>query len=214
MRVPDPLWLTASAAPLAAVVLMLIAASSPLSCDTAATLGPAAPAAPERTGVITRAGKPLTLIGPELKVGDPAPDFALLRTDMTEARLADFAGKTLIVATVPSLDTPVCSVETERFNREAAAVAGVTILVVSRDLPFAQARWCGAHDVKNVVTLSDFRTGDFGRAWGVLVKENSLLARTVFVVDAGGRLRYVQRVADITHEPDYDAALAAAREAG
>jgi thioredoxin-dependent peroxiredoxin len=172
-----------------------------------------APTALERQGVVTRAGAPLTLVGPELNVGDAAPDFALTRNDMTSARLADFAGKTVLLSCVPSLDTKVCDLETRRFNEEAANLPGVTVLTVSMDLPFAQARWCGAHDIKNVITLSDYKTHDFGVAYGVLIREMGLLARTVFVIGRDGRIAYIQRVPDITHEPDYAAALAAARAA-
>ena len=200
---------------------MLLAVAVGLSAAMAASCTTERRASPEgtpqvfeeRPGAVTRAGKPLTLIGPELRAGDAAPDFTLARNDLSEASLADFAGKTLLVSCVPSLDTKVCDLETRRFNEEAAKVPGVTILTVSMDLPFAQARWCGAHDIKNVTTLSDYKTHAFGKAYGVRIKENGLLARTIFVIGPEGKIRYVQRVADITHEPDYDAALAAARAA-
>ena len=171
-----------------------------------------APTVTERRGVITRANVPLTLIGPELEVGDKAPDFSLLRTDMSEARPDDFAGKTLLLVTVPSLDTKVCDIEGRRFNEEATLLHGVAVLVVSVDLPFAQARWCGARGIKNLTTLSDYRTHTFGRMYGVLIKEMQLLARTIFVIGPDGRIRYIQIVRDITSEPDYAAALKAARE--
>ncbi len=173
------------------------------------------PAAPlERPGAVTRAGAPLTLVGPELKVGDTAPDFALTRNDMTTARLSDFAGKTILLSCVPSLDTKVCDLETRRFNEEAAGLPGVTVLTVSMDLPFAQARWCGAHDIKNVTTLSDYKTHDFALAYGVMIREMGLMARTVFVIGPDRKITYIERVADITHEPDYAAALRAARDRG
>ena len=130
---------------------------------------------------------------------------------MTTARLSDFAGKTVLLSCVPSLDTKVCDLETRRFNEEAAGLPGVTVLTVSMDLPFAQARWCGAHDIKNVTTLSDYKTHDFALAYGVLIREMGLLARTVFVIAPDGKITYIERVADITHEPDYDSALKAAR---
>jgi len=172
-----------------------------------------APVVPERRGIITRANVPLTLLGPQLEVGDKAPDFSLLRTDMSDARPDDFAGKTLLLVTVPSLDTKVCDIEARRFNEEAAALRGVSVLVVSMDLPFAQARWCGAHGIKNLATLSDYRTHTFGRMYGVLIKEMQLLARTIFVIGPDGRIRYIQIVRDISNEPDYAAALKAARAA-
>jgi thiol peroxidase len=168
----------------------------------------------ERPDVVTRAGQPLTLLGPELKVGDKAPDVLLTRVDMTDVHLGDFAGKALLVSAVPSLDTPVCDLETRRFNEEAAKLPGVTVLTVSTDLPFAQARWCGAHDIKNLTTLSDYKMQDFGKAYGVLIKESRLLARTIFVINKAGKIVYIERVADITHEPDYEAALASAQAAG
>ena len=191
-----------------------IALSAAAGCGKAGQRQEAGPAAPvERTGVVTRGGTPLTLIGPELKVGQAAPDFRITSNDMTEARLADFAGKTILLSCVPSLDTKVCDLETRRFNEAAADLKGVTVLTVSMDLPFAQARWCGAHDIKNVITLSDYKAHAFGKAYGVLMKEMGLLARTIFVIGPDGRIKYIQRVPDITHEPDYEAALAAARAA-
>ena len=192
----------------------VMAATAPMACAQGGArnlfpqLGPE-----ERTGVVTHGGRPLTLLGPELKVGDKAPDVILTRGDLTDVHMSDFAGKVLLVSAVPSLDTKVCDLETRRFNEAAAKLPGVTILTVSMDLPFAQARWCGAHDIKNVTTLSDYKTQDFGRAYGVLIKETRLLARTIFVIGNSGRIVYIQRVADITREPDYDAALASAEAA-
>ncbi|CCH48090.1 thiol peroxidase [Pseudodesulfovibrio piezophilus] len=166
----------------------------------------------ERNGVATFQGDPLTLIGPEIKVGDTAPDFVLAGNDMSSASLADFAGKVLIIASVPSLDTPVCDMETRRFNTEAAALGDdVTILTVSMDLPFAQARWCGAAGVDAVKTLSDHKDASFGEGWGTLVKELRLLTRAVFVVDKEGKVAYVEYLPEITDEPDYGAALDAAK---
>lgn len=167
----------------------------------------------ERPGAVQFGGKPVTLIGPEIKVGDQAPDFTVLGNDMKPVTLKDFAGKVCILASVPSLDTGVCDAETRRFNEEAANLPGVQILTISMDLPFAQKRWCGAAGVDRVVTLSDHRDASFGQAYGVLVKELRLLARAVFVVDAGGKVTYVQYVPDAHHHPDYEAALTAARSA-
>lgn len=167
----------------------------------------------ERTGVITFKGNPLTLIGPEVKVGAAAPDFTVTANDLSPAGLADFKGKVLIIAAVPSLDTPVCDMETRRFNTEAAKLGDdVKILTISMDLPFAQARWCGAAGIEAVQTLSDHASASFGQNWGALIKELRLLTRAVFVVGKDGKVAYVQYLKEITEEPDYDAALAAAKK--
>ncbi|WP_419784800.1 thiol peroxidase [Pseudodesulfovibrio sp.] len=167
----------------------------------------------ERKGVATFKGNPLTLLGPELKVGDVAPDFTALANDLSPATLADFKGKVLIVASVPSLDTAVCDIETRRFNTEAAALGDdIAILTLSMDLPFAQARWCGAAGVEAVKTLSDHKDASFGEGWGTLIQELRLLTRAVFVVDQKGTITYVQYLSEVTEEPDYEAALAAAKK--
>ena len=164
----------------------------------------------ERAGVITMKGNPLTLVGKELKVGDPAPDFEVLDNDLTPVRLSSFKGKVCVVCSVPSLDTPVCDMETRRFNEEAGKLGtDVRILTISMDLPFAQKRWCGAAGVDKVVTLSDHRDASFGAAYGVLIKELRLLGRAVFVLDRKGTIRYIQIVKEVTDEPDYDAVLEA-----
>ena len=166
----------------------------------------------ERAGMITMRGNPLTLIGQEIKPGNPAPDFELLDNELTPVRLSSFRGKVVIISAVPSLDTPVCDMETRRFNSEAANLSeDIVILTISMDLPFAQKRWCGAAGVDKVVTLSDHRDAEFGKAYGVLIKELRLLARAVFVVDAEGVVRYVQLVREIAEEPDYDAVISAAK---
>lgn len=168
----------------------------------------------ERSGAVTMKGNPLTLIGDELKVGDKAPDFKALGQDLGEKSLSDYKGKVTIISAVPSLDTPVCDTQTRRFNQEAAALGkDVQILTMSMDLPFAQKRWCGAAGVQSVTTLSDHRDGSFGASYGVLIKELRLLARAVFVVDREGKLSHVQLVKEVAEEPDYDAVLAAAKEA-
>lgn len=162
---------------------------------------------------VTMQGNPLTLMGEKVNVGDAAPNFEVLNTDVQPVKLTDFSGKVVIISAVPSLDTPVCDMETRRFNTEAASLdEDIVILTISMDLPFAQKRWCGAAGVDKVVTLSDHRDCEFGNAYGVLIKELRLLARSVFVVDAGGTIRYVQLVEEQTGEPDYDAALKAARD--
>jgi len=164
----------------------------------------------EYEGAVTFQGNPLTLVGELPEVGQAVPDVALLGNALDEVTVASFRGSPLIVASVPSLDTPVCSTETRRFNEEAATMGGVQVLTVSMDLPFAQARWCGAEGIEHVVTASDHRDAAFGEAWGVLIKELRLLARAVFVVDSAGVLRYRQLVEEMTEEPDYDLVLAAA----
>lgn len=164
----------------------------------------------ERKNAVTFHGDPLTLMGEEVRVGDTAPDFTLLDNDMKPVSLSAFKGMKVILASVPSLDTPVCDMETRRFNAEAAAFGeDVKILTISMDLPFAQKRWCGAAGIDEVQTLSDHRDGAFGEAYGVLIKELRLLARAVFVISPDGVVEYVQYVPDITHEPDYDKALEA-----
>jgi len=166
----------------------------------------------ERTGIITIHGNPLTLLGPELQPGDKAPDFTLADNDLKPKTLADFAGKILIISCVPSLDTPTCDLETRRFNKEAAGLnADIKILTVSMDLPFAQKRWCGAAGAEAVVTLSDYMTAGFGKAYGVLIKELHLLARAVFVVDKTGAIKYIEIVKELATEPNYEAILSAAR---
>lgn len=162
----------------------------------------------ERKNEITMHGQPLTLLGKALKIGDPAPDFALLDNDLNPVSLKDFSGKICVISAVPSLDTPVCDMETRRFN-EAAVQLGddVTVITVSMDLPFAQKRWCGNAGVDKVVTLSDHREAFFGKNYGVLIKELRLLARVVFVIDKTGTIQYVQTVKELSEEPDYDAVM-------
>ncbi len=160
---------------------------------------------------ITFAGSPLTLEGSLPAEGGAAPDFTLTANDLSAKTLADYAGKVLVLACVPSLDTPVCDMEVRRFNQEAAALSDkVAIVCVSRDLPFAQARWCGAAGVSAVETLSDYRCGSFGKAYGVYIKELDLLARAVFVIK-DGKVASVQLVSEVTDQPDYAAVLAAVK---
>ncbi len=164
----------------------------------------------ERIGIITMRGKPLTLVGQELKEGDPAPDFEVLDNGLLPVKLASFQGKVCVISSVPSLDTPVCDMETRRFNQEAGKFsADVQILAISMDLPFAQKRWCGAAGVDKVVTLSDHRNASFGTAYGVLIKDLRLLARAVFVLDREGIIQYIQIVKETTEEPDYESVLGA-----
>jgi thiol peroxidase len=164
----------------------------------------------ERNNIVTYKGTPLTLIGPGLVVTDEAPEVILVGTDMSEVSLATYEGKVRVMSTVPSLDTPVCDLQTRRFNEEAGKLGDdVVVLTISMDLPFAQKRWCGAAGADHVITLSDHHDAVFGKAYGVLIRELRLLTRAVFVVDREGIIRYVQIVPEMTDEPDYDAALAA-----
>lgn len=170
--------------------------------------------AEERKGVVTFKGEPLTLEGPALKVGDRAPDFTLLAKGMAKVSLGDSEGKVRILSVVPSLDTPVCALQTRRFNQEAVNLGDdVVIYTISADLPFAQARFCGAEGTDKIITLSDHYDLSFGRAYGVAIKELRLLARSVFVVGKDGTLRHVQIVPEVTNEPDYGPVLEAARAA-
>jgi thioredoxin-dependent peroxiredoxin len=162
---------------------------------------------------VTFKGNPMTLVGPELKVGDVAPDFQVVDNGLAPVNLASYPGKIKVISAVPSLDTPVCDTETRRFNQEAAGLPGeVAILTISLDLPFAQKRWCGAAGIDRVVTLSDYRDRSFGLAYGVLIDELKLLSRSIFVVDGSNTIRYIQHVPEVTQEPDYDAVLAAVRQ--
>ena len=168
----------------------------------------------ERPGAVTMKGNPLTLVGNEVHVGDKAPDFTAIDTDLKPVALSSLRGKTVVLVTVPSLDTPVCDIETRHFNQDATGLGrDVQILTISMDLPFAQKRWCGAAGITSLKTLSDHRDAAFGNAYGVLIKELRLLARAVFVVDRQGVIRYIQVVKEIATEPDYAAVLDAVRKA-
>lgn len=168
----------------------------------------------ERKGIITFMGNPMTLEGNPVEAGQKAPDFRLLANDLSPRSLGNYAGKVLVFSVVPSLDTGVCDLQTRRFNGEAAALGEhVRVLTVSCDLPFAQARWCGLAGADQLETLSDHYDLSFGLAYGVVIKELRLLTRSVFVVDTKGMLTYAEIVPEVTHEVNFDAALAAARAA-
>jgi thioredoxin-dependent peroxiredoxin len=165
----------------------------------------------ERKGVITFKGGPLTLLGPEIKVGDTAPTFKLLNNGLAEVGLDQYKGKTLILSVAPSLDTQVCAIQTRRFNKEIATLpAGVEILTITADLPFAQGRFCGAEGI-TMTTLSDHRDMSFGDAYGTHIKELRLEARSIFVVGKDGKVKHVEIVKEVTDQPDYDKALAVAK---
>ena len=167
----------------------------------------------ESRRTVTFQGQPLTLLGREVRLGQTAPDANVLDNAMSPAAIMDFRGKVVIISSVPSLDTPVCNIQTRRFNTEAALLGDdVVVLTISMDLPFAQARWCGAAGVEAVKTLSDHRDGQFGLAYGLLIEELRLLARAVFVLDREGTVRHVQVVPELTDEPDYEAVLNVVRE--
>ncbi len=167
---------------------------------------------PEFKGLVTLKGKPITLVGDEVRVGQAGPDFEAVDNDLKPVRLSSLKGKVLILSSVPSLDTSVCDIETRKFNEKAGQLAGeVKVLTISMDLPFAQKRWCGAAGIKNVQTLSDHRDASFGQSFGVLIKESRLLARAVFVIDKTGIVRYKQIVPEISSEPNYEAAINAAK---
>ena len=155
-------------------------------------------------------GKNVALEGAPLEIGQMAPDFNLLNNDLEERHLSDFPGKK-VISVVPSLDTGVCSTQTRRFNQEVAGLDDTTVLTVSVDLPFAQARWCGAQGIQDAITLSDFRSHQFGRDYGVLMSDWQLLSRAVFVLDADNRVVYQEYLDDVHQEPNYQAAMNAVK---
>lgn len=164
----------------------------------------------ERTGVTTFRDRPVTLLGPEISLGDKAPDATVLAPDMSQVTLSSFRGSVRVISSVPSLETPVCDLQTRRFNQAVNELGQIPVLTVSVDLPFAQARWCGATGVDRVRTLSDYRDLSFGLAYGVVVKELRLLARAVFVVDADDTVIHVDYVPAVEQHPNYDLIIRAA----
>ncbi|NLL49432.1 MAG: thiol peroxidase [Firmicutes bacterium] len=154
---------------------------------------------------------PLTALGKKLMVGDQAPDFKLVNTDLNTKTLADYKEGVKLISVVPSLDTGVCDRQTRRFNEEISALKGATVITVSVDLPFAQKRWCGNAGLDAAITLSDHRDVSFGKAYGVLIEELRLLARAVFVLDEDNKITYVEYLEEMTEHPDYDKALEALR---
>jgi thiol peroxidase len=155
----------------------------------------------------------MTLVGPELKAGDSAPDFSLVDNSLKPVALKDTGSNVRIISVVPSLDTPVCDAQTKKFNEAAASLPGVDILTVSMDLPFAQKRWCGAFGVDKVKMLSDHKDGSFGSNYGTLIKELRIESRAIFVVDKSNKIRHVEYVKEVSDFPNYEAALSAARSA-
>ncbi len=165
--------------------------------------------AQERKGAVTLKGNPLTVEGPQLKVGDQAPNFTVYKGLMDAVDGKSLAGKVRFISVVPSLDTGICDLQTKRFNEEAAKVKNVEWLTISTDTPMAQARWCGAAKAENIKVFSDYKDRSFGQAFGVYVKELGLLHRSIFIVDKDDKIKYVQLVPEIAQHPDYDQALAA-----
>jgi thiol peroxidase len=151
----------------------------------------------------------MTLVGPELKVGDTAPDFSVVDDSMKDVNLASTGACTRIFSVVPSLDTPVCDAQTKRFNEESARLPGVQIFTVSMDLPFAQKRFCNSFALDNIKMLSDHRNGSFGEAYGTLIKNLRIHSRAIFVVDPDNKIRYVEYVPEVGSHPNYEAVLAA-----
>lgn len=156
----------------------------------------------------TLQGNPLNLTGPELKPGDKAPDFEVVDSGLKPVSLKDTEGKVRVFSVVPSLDTPVCDMQTKRFNEAAAALPNVDMYTISMDLPFAQKRWCGAMGVDNMKMLSDHRTGSFGNSYGTLIDGLRIESRAIFVVDSDNTIQHVEYVPEVADHPNYDAALA------
>jgi thiol peroxidase len=165
----------------------------------------------ERPAATTMRGKPLTLLGPELKAGEKAPDFQAVTDSLQDVNLEKTGHAVRIFSVIPSLDTPVCDAQTKRFNEEAAKLDGIEIYTISMDLPFAQKRWCGAFGVDKVKMLSDHRTGSFGEHYGTMIKELRIESRAIFVLDKDGTIKHVEYVKEIADHPNYEAALAAAK---
>lgn len=168
--------------------------------------------AKERKGAVTFGGDEITLIGEEIKVGDKAPDFTVVRNDLSEYKLSEDKAGVKIISVVPSLDTPVCELQTISFNEKASDLGDVEILTISMDLPFAQERFCGAKGIDKVTTLSDHKYGDFGEKYGFLIKEFRLLTRGIVILDKDNTVKYVEYVKEATNHPDYDRAYEEAKK--
>jgi thiol peroxidase len=168
-----------------------------------------------RKAAVLWKAQPTDVEGPELRPGDAAPaGFTVTANDMSAVFGSSIAGQARIVCAVPSLDTAVCDTETRRFNKEATSIPGIKVYVVSMDLPYAQKRWCGAAGIDRVETLSDFKDRSFGPAYGVFAPAKALLVRAVFVIGKDDKIRHVEYVKEVSTEPDYAAAIQAARSLG
>lgn len=161
----------------------------------------------KRKGIITFKGTPLTLLGDIIKIGDTAPDFRVVNNELKPVRLSDFKNEIVIISSVPSLDTPVCEIQTKRLNKEASLLKA-KILTISMDLPFAQKRFCSKNEIESLFLLSDYQERDFAQKYGLLIQELKLLARAVIIIDKKGTIAYYQIVKEVIHEPDYDDVLA------
>ncbi len=162
----------------------------------------------ERKNVVTFKGGPITLLGAEVKAGDTAPDFCMVDKNLQPVTLASTKGKIRLISVVPSIDTPVCELQSKRFNMEAAKLPdNVAVFTVSVDLPFAQSRWCAKEGADKVQMLSDYKERSFGEAYGVLIKELKLLSRAIFVIDENDKVVYVEYVKEVSEHPDYAKAL-------
>lgn len=166
----------------------------------------------ERKGAITFQKAPMTLIGPEVKVGDKAECFTATKKDLSEFSLCELKGKTVLISVVPSIDTPVCEEQTKTFNKEASNLKDTVILTISCDLPFAQSNFCAAKGIDNLIMLSDYKAHDFGTKYGFLIKELMLLTRGIVVIDKEGIVQYVEYVPEATNLPDFDKALEALKK--
>ena len=166
----------------------------------------------EKRQVTTFAGNPVTLLGKEIKVGDKAPEFVCLKADLSPYSLKDSEGKVRLISVVPSVDTGVCELQTKRFNKEAAALGNVEVITISEDLPFALGRFCAAEGIENAVVVSDHKDLSFGLNYGFVMEEFRLLNRGIVVIDKDGVVKYVEYVKENTNHPDYDKAIAAAKE--
>ena len=166
----------------------------------------------EKRNVTTFFGNPITLLGKEAKVGEKAPEFTCLKGDLSPFTLADAKGKVKIISVVPSVDTGVCEMQTIRFNQEAGKLGDeAAIITISCDLPFAQARFCGAKGIENALVVSDYNGHSFGLGYGFLIDEFKLLNRGIVVIDKDDVIRYVEYVSENTNHPDYDKAIEAAK---
>lgn len=161
----------------------------------------------ERKDTITFQGNPLTLVGKEIKVGDIAPNFTVIKNDLSSISLDSLKGKTVVISAMPSIDTPVCEMQTIRFNREASKLEDVVILTVSMDLPFALNRFCGTKGIENAVTTSDYKDREFANSYGLYIKELGLISRAVIIVDRDGKIVYTEYLREITEEPNYEVAM-------
>ncbi len=160
---------------------------------------------------VTFAGGPVTIVGNLVKEGDKAPNFTVLSGELKPVSLSDFAGKTVVIAVYPSIDTGVCAAQNRKFNEEANKLENTVVLSISCDLPFAQARFCGAEGLSNIITLSDHKDLDFGAKYGFVIEELRLLTRGTVIIDKEGVVRYVEHVSEITEEPDYNKAIEIAK---